>query len=316
MAQSFEGNGGNEGNEGNAGNAGNASSNSGGWFFADRVDLPFVTELDGNDNPIKDQRLGLVIGQFPLRNWSADWYAWLVLNEFLASFGATPPNQPNWQALNLPLPWPGFPGNVNSAQAQQVIGQELDNLVTAAQDERADALGEILGQADEFISYFMNLMTTRPTAYPATLRMLNIASLVALFVSMYYKGFYKRPRPSELCPALLPPIVVPGHASFPSGHATQARLMARCMGDVLSGLPQRDAIVDDLKTLARRIRRNREIAGLHYQSDSIAGKALAESILLLLRNLRNLAPNGWYMYALTAAQAEWNPAANPYPSGV
>jgi len=88
------------------------------------------------------------------------------------------------------------------------------------------------------------------------------------------------------------------------------------MGDVLSGLPQRDAIVDDLKTLARRIRRNREIAGLHYQSDSIAGKALAESILLLLRNLRNLAPNGWYMYALTAAQAEWNPAANPYPSGV
>jgi hypothetical protein len=43
MAANFEGNAGNEGNEGNAGNAGNASSASGGWFFADRVDLPFVT---------------------------------------------------------------------------------------------------------------------------------------------------------------------------------------------------------------------------------------------------------------------------------
>ena len=91
------------------------------------------------------------------------------------------------------------------------------------------------------------------------------------------------------------------------------------MGDVLSGLPQRDAIVDDLKTLARRIRRNREIAGLHYESDSIAGKALAEGILLKLRglkNLNNVAGAGWYTNALIAAQAEWNAAANPYPPGV
>jgi hypothetical protein len=194
--------------------------------------------------------------------------------------------------------------------AQPHIREELDDLVTAAQDERADALSEILGQADEFISYFMNLMTTRPNAYPATLRVLNIASLVGLFVSMYYKGYYKRPRPSELCPALLPPIVVPGHASFPSGHATQARLMARCMGDVLSGLPQRAVIVDDLKTLARRIRRNREIAGLHYKSDSTAGKDLADSILTLLRGLP---ANSWYKTALAAARAEWNPATNQYP---
>ncbi len=302
MAPSFEG------NEGNEGNVGNASSAIGGWFFADRISLPFVTELDGNDNPIKDQRI--VIGQFPLRNWTADWYAWLALTEFVTILGTNFPSQPAWQTIGLPLPWAGFPGNLNSPQAQQVIGQELDDLVTAAQDERADALGEILGQSEEFISYFMNLMTTRPTSYPATLRILNIASLVALLVSMYYKGSYKRPRPSELCPALLPPIVVPGHASFPSGHATQARLMARCIGDVLSGLPQHDVVVDDLKTLARRIRRNREIAGLHYESDSRAGKALADGILPLLRGLP---ANTWYQAALQAARAEWDPVANHYP---
>jgi membrane-associated phospholipid phosphatase len=310
MSANFEGNAGNEGNEGNAGNAGNATSASGGWFFADRIDLPFVTELDSTNAPIKNQRI--LIGQFPPRNWAADWHAWVALTQFVTNLGTVPPNQPAWQTINLPLPWPGFPGNLNSVQAQQVIGQELDDLVTAAQDERADALSEILSQADEFISYFMNLMTTRPTAYPATLRVLNIASLVALFVSMHYKGLYRRPRPSELCPALLPPIVVPGHASFPSGHATQARLMARCMGDVLNGLPQRAAMVDDLKTLARRIRRNREIAGVHYESDSIAGKTLADHILPLLRGLP---ANSWYRAAVNAAHAEWDPnnAANQYP---
>ena len=33
------------------------------------------------------------------------------------------------------------------------VANEIDDLVTAAADERADALGEILSQSDEFISY-------------------------------------------------------------------------------------------------------------------------------------------------------------------
>ena len=296
MAANFEGN---EGNEGNAGNAGNASSSSGGWFFADRVDLPFVTALDSSGNPISKQRID--VGLYPLRNWSADWYAWLALTEFVGS---------NWQNFNLLPPWGGpAPSYWDALGAQPHIQEELDELVTAAQDERADALDEILSQADEFISYFMNLMTTRPTAYPATFRVLNIASLVALFTSMYYKGKYRRPRPSELCPALLPPIVVPGHASFPSGHSTQSHLMALCMGQVLSGFVQHQAMLDDLETLADRIARNREIAGLHYPSDTAAGVALAGVILPLLTG------NSWYGSALAAARQEWDPnnAANQYP---
>jgi hypothetical protein len=147
MAANFEGNAGNEGNEGNAGNAGNASSASGGWFFADRVDLPFVTELDSGGNRISDQRIDVAI--YPLRNWSADWYAWLALTDFVGS---------NWQNFNLLSPWANpSPPYWDSLNAQNHIREELDDLVTAAQDERADALDEILSQADEFISYFMNL---------------------------------------------------------------------------------------------------------------------------------------------------------------
>jgi len=122
---------------------------------------------------------------------------------------------------------------------------------------------------------------------------------------MYYKGLYQRPRPSQLCPALLPPIVIPGHASFPSGHSTQAHLMALCIGDVLAGFPQHDTMLDDATTLADRIARNREIAGMHYASDTQAGIDLAAGIIPLLRGLPN---NSWYQSALQAAQAEWNPA--------
>ena len=91
---------------------------------------------------------------------------------------------------------------------------------------------------------------------------------------MYFKNLYSRPRPSQLCPALLPPIEIPGHASFPSGHSTQAHLMALCMNDVFNGLPPQATMIDDLWTLADCIARNREIAGLHYPSDTDAGVAL------------------------------------------
>src|SRR5215469_11557449 len=108
MAANFEGNAGSEGNEGNAGDVGNASSASGGWFFADRIDLPFVTELDRGGQPIAKQRIA--IGTFPTRNWAADWYAWLALNDFAADT--------NWRNINILPAWAGNPPNWNSAEAQ------------------------------------------------------------------------------------------------------------------------------------------------------------------------------------------------------
>jgi len=66
-------------------------------------------------------------------------------------------------------------------------------------------MDEILSQADEFISYFLALLTANPGGYPQTTKVLTIASQVGTLVAMYFKGLYKRPRPSELCPALLPP---------------------------------------------------------------------------------------------------------------
>ena len=46
MTGDFDGNDGNDGNSANSGGGGNATSISKGWFFADRVNLPFVTAPD------------------------------------------------------------------------------------------------------------------------------------------------------------------------------------------------------------------------------------------------------------------------------
>src|SRR5204863_9667068 len=152
-------------------------------------------------------------------------------------------------------------------------------------------------------------------------RVLHIANLIATYAAMYYKGFYKRPRPSQVCPALLPPLPLPGHASFPSGHATQAFLMTRCIRNmldetrnpvVLTSVPLADidVIYTDLRVLAYRIARNREIVGLHYATDTAAGRVLARDLFTWLTT-DVLVGGGMvpsvpsYRQAITDAKGEW-----------
>lgn len=275
-------------NAGSSVSVGNDTAASGGWSFADRIDLPFVTEVTSSGAPIAQERMSPPA--FPERKWSANWFSWRVLVEFTRT---------DWLKTQLP-DWTKMPGFTS-------VDDEIHNLVRAAQDERADALGEILSQADEFISYFLDLLTAAPTSYPATNRVLQAANLVGLFVVMHWKAHYKRPRATQLCPALLPPIPVPGHASYPSGHSTQAHLVALCMQDVLRGLPvaQRNAMQpmgNGLWVLAGRIARNREIAGMHYPSDTAAGVMLAERTLPYLRGMK---ADSAYKTAVKAATEEW-----------
>lgn len=93
---------------------------------------------------------------------------------------------------------------------------------------------------------------------------------------MKQKLRYDRVRPSFLDPTLKPVIAIPPHAAYPSGHATQAFLRAF----LLSRLDPKNsrAYVQS----AERIARNREIAGLHYPSDSAAGRKLAAQLFAQL----------------------------------
>jgi membrane-associated phospholipid phosphatase len=218
-----------------------------------------------------------------------------VLHDFVAT---------NWRSTTdsiMTTEW----GLVTAA----TTASEITALTLAARDERAPAMGEILSQDVEFTTDFMALLAITPGSHPNTYRVLHIASLIGSYAVLYYKGLRNRPRPSQLCPALLPPIPMPGHASWPSGHATQAWLKALCIEHVLQGAQSGtltpgdlDAFSSNLRTLAIRVARNREIAGLHYPTDSAAGRRLAARIAPVLTGM---VATTWFGKAVAAAKHEW-----------
>ena len=289
------GNTGDMGITGNSGSAGIAGEFGGGWFIEDRVDLPFVMELDEAHAPLRFKRVHR--NSFGDRAWAARWWASLVLHDFVAT---------DWRTTTDPIMATEW-GKITPT----CTDKEITDLTVAARDERAPALGEILSQDVEFTTDFMALLAITPGSHPHTYQVLHIASLIGSYAVLYYKGRYDRPRPSQLCPALLPPIPMPGHASWPSGHATQAWLKARCIEHVLQGLPpgtltpgDLEAVSSNLRTLALRVARNREIAGLHYPTDSAAGCKLADTIVCFLINM--VAPTSWFRKAVIAAEGEWS----------
>jgi hypothetical protein len=278
----------------NSGSAGILGELGGGWFIEEGVDQPFVTETDPTTNePLKSKHLSR--SSFGERAWSARWWASLVLHDFMAT---------NWHQTTDPIMAKEWKNTENTTYSDIT---KLTKMV----GQRASVIGEILSQDVEFNTDFMALLAITPGSHPNTYRVLHIASLIGLYAALYYKAHYDRPRPSQLCPALLPSLPMPGHASWPGGHATQAQLKARLMEHVLQGiLPEGnlEAISSNLRALAHKVARNREIAGLHYRTDSDAGRRLADEIAPFLTRMGE---DTWFGKAVAAAKTEWRdgPAA-------
>jgi hypothetical protein len=197
--------------------------------------------------------------------------------------------------------------------------RELTALIRLAEDERPDALGEIIAQNDSFSSYFMAALGISPRTHPNTCLLLQIGGLIGCYGSMHFKNLYQRRRPSQLAPGLMPPIPVPGHPAYPSGHSTQAHLMALCVREALPAPMVQNRLGVVIDELADRIARNREIAGLHFASDSRGGANLAQSLfdVLFSNALPNTVPQPIppaanpastarrFQFIVAAAQSEW-----------
>ena len=82
---------------------------------------------------------------------------------------------------------------------------------------------------------------------------------------------FDRVRPLHFDKRIKPITETPGHASYPSGHSSSSFLISYLLSDILIG--------DNASVLcdAARIAVEREIAGLHYPSDSDAGQIWAKS---------------------------------------
>jgi PAP2 superfamily len=98
------------------------------------------------------------------------------------------------------------------------------------------------------------------------------------------KAHYNRARPGNCCGVGLNPVFkkgdvkFPGHPSYPSGHSTNAYTLAFLLATPYPHLKEK------LLETAERIARNREVAGLHFRSDSLAGRWLGEQFASAILN--------------------------------
>jgi acid phosphatase (class A) len=95
----------------------------------------------------------------------------------------------------------------------------------------------------------------------------------------FAKARYNRVRAYQLLPELtprfLPDGTFPMHPSFPSGHSTQAHLIVNVLAAVFGAAKAEEKA----RAAAWEIGKNREIAGLHYPSDTQGGRYLADVLI-------------------------------------
>lgn len=175
----------------------------------------------------------------------------------------------NWQdTIRLPDP----PANSSATtEAELKLLHALERERTPGNEERIRQEIEVAGMTLGPLS--MGDLLAVGTKFPATRTMLETAQREMEILVFRFKVAFDRPRPTHLDPSLEPSIPVPGHPAYPSGHATQAHLLGFLLGEV------DPAHADRYREDAAGIAKNREIAGVHYPSDSEAGRQLARQIV-------------------------------------
>lgn len=186
------------------------------------------------------------------------------------------------------------------------------------------SVAEVLAQADTVAPLFGRAALADPRRKPTTWMLLARAELWVVPYVMRAKYHYHRARPIQYDLAATMLIDCPPHPSYPSGHATQAFLLAQVLGECaglgeLANLGPLRKVHDtwarpDIKhpgalivyELAERIATNREYAGVHVPSETRAGHQLSR---LLFPHYRGL-----HAALFEAAKHEWYQKPPPPPT--
>ena len=180
------------------------------------------------------------------------------------------------------------------------IRAEIEELQMLMQDDRGRYLAEAEMQSDDLDDYIIHFLGASGARHPWTIELISCGLAIGNIAYMYYKAYFKRVRPSFLCPGLVVPFGPPAHPSFPSGHSFLGHFIALLLLEI-PGIAHRYGIFappdsghgaspnkDSLKKnvvihspllwLAQRIAKNRERIGVHYYTDTMAGRHLAAGI--------------------------------------
>lgn len=172
---------------------------------------------------------------------------------------------------------------------------DLDALLVMQEKERTpEQLRLINDELQNPLAEFERTGLYRPMAgHPVTRALLGLAEREMMYFVPALKKKFNRARPTQLEPKLHAVILIPRHAAYPSGHGTQIYLIAYLLGKL-------DPIHrQDYDQAAYGVAHRREIAGVHFPSDGVAGKklgiALVDAVLAL--------PQGQTLFV--KAQQEW-----------
>lgn len=114
-----------------------------------------------------------------------------------------------------------------------------------------------------------------PEQLAVTQRVLHQVMQDATYYIFSLKAQYNRPRPYQLEP-MLQQLEAPGHAAYPSGHASASYIHAYLLSIILPEYKEQ------LLGTAYDMAFSREVRGVHYPSDSEAGRKLAQQFVALL----------------------------------
>ena len=171
------------------------------------------------------------------------------------------------------------------------IDKELDELIQKKLSGRKDRLPEILYEAGALTKDFSRALVMNDVSHPGTAEVIDAILIAGRLAHFHYKDKFQRPRPSQLRPDIAPVIDVPEHPAYPSGHANQYFMIAMALTEFAPQYEQR------MFDIATRVSENREYAGVHYASDTQAGKKLAEQFFPFVRRA--------YTQEFERARKEW-----------
>lgn len=193
------------------------------------------------------------------------------------------------ELIALPVPPP--PANSSTeTRAELDVLLQLQRTRTRAQSKAITKHLEYDGVCTAILAVAHRKLTGAPTT-KALLQHVQMDGSLAVF---HAKKRFNRARPNQLEPRLRPAIPVPDHPAYPSTHALQGYLVARTLSLLFPEHRQ------DLMAIGGQIGREREIAGVHYPSDSKAGQALGEELFARLEQ------NERFLAEVEAAKKEWN----------
>jgi acid phosphatase (class A) len=194
----------------------------------------------------------------------------------------------NWGS-KIALPNP--PRN-SSEQTREELNTLLDyrQSRTPAQE---NAIRSEINLLDTFLGPYRIGDLFDSKSFPKTAALLGGSFHDLGVVILREKETFDRVRPSFLDTRITPLIDIPGHPAYPSGHSTQSHFVALVLGTL------DPSNAETYWKRADRIALDREIAGIHYPSDSTAGVLLARQLFNAFMELPS------FHKLLNDARSEW-----------